>query len=115
MKKILIAIFVIFYLGNSHICDYYFDPTTIDGFSEWWGLRSIIYEFMFVVVLATGFFKPDIWSRCLLILTISLVTGSLVDKIQGVRGYHLHDILLFIGAIWASYEVYKKWKKQNQE
>ncbi len=119
MRIVLIILFAALYLGNSHICTYlvpydYNDPSTYHLYEKWWQVRDVIYEVMFLILLAIPLYKRSKVSRAILFALGLLIFFSAVDKLQGVNEYHFHDLFILLVSIIAAFEAYRYYASRKK-
>lgn len=102
-KNVILILFILLYLFNYEICNYLysggFDRLTMEEWSlygnQWTSLRYNLYEFMFMLVLVSGFVNPNKYSRSISLFIIIIIFFSLIDKVfSDIVTRHLHDIVV---------------------
>lgn len=119
--RLLIAIsFLLLYLFNGYICTFFYgydpyDETTFHLFEGWYYLRDCLYELMFLLALSMGLLKKTVLSCSLISGMLFLIVCSLIDKsLQNIYGYHIHDLLVILGAVTVTIATYTYGIKQKK-
>lgn len=101
LNSILGIVFVLLFVFNGDICDYYFDYSVKQNRIHWINLRYQIYEMMFLISCFLFYRVGDRWLKMIFAFGGSLVFGSFVDKvIFKMYDYHISDIAsIIVGAI----------------
>ena len=117
MRIALIILFVLLYLGNYYICDYFYpNSDTIEAdWYKWDDLRRTLYEAMFLILCIVSFWNQTVLSRSLAVGVAFLVLCSLIDKIGGIFSYQIHDVIVIVGGVFISQRTYSILKKNEEK
>ena len=115
MRQVLVIIFAVLYVTNYHICSHFYPEFKTDYLEHgnFIALRETIFEIMFFIALLIPLFKKTFISKISIIAVSFWVMGSIIDKLQGVNSYHIHDIIVILGSLIIARELYLKNKKKN--
>ena len=116
VKILLIILAVSLFIGNYHICNYFYPGNSQIDINNWWDLKSNVYA----VIIAIVFFSAQIGTKGLLRFILSIGVGfaisNAIDKIYfNVLEFTTADIYMIIITLLVSgYDWYKSSKFNKQ-
>ena len=96
-RVILICLAIFFFVGNYHICNYFYPLNTEEHINNWWILKMDIYALIIVICLILANMKKTTEKRILGLerflgsVGVGLAISNLIDR-------HFYDLESFIMA-----------------
>ena len=118
-KRILIITSIIFFfVGNYHICNYYYPLDTEEHVRLWWVLKMDIYALIVALcfILAnlekTTNIKINLIEKFITSLGIGLATSNVIDRhFYGIESYVSTDIMIVLCVFLVSFYDFKRLNK----
>ena len=119
-KRIVIIIgIVFFFVGNYHICNYYYPLNTEEHIKLWWVLKMDIYALIIALcfILAsldrTTNIKINLIEKFITSLGIGLAISNVVDRhFKGIESYVTTDLMIVTCIILVSFYDFKRLSKK---
>lgn len=115
MRIAISIIFILLYFGNNPITSWIVpgDLNDYDVWLSWYATRNIIIQFMYMVGASIALTKKTLIGNSLVVFAVVLISCGVVDKMQGIFDYHIHDILSITVAFLCSLGYYKHYYGRN--
>ena len=118
-KRILIITSIVFFfVGNYHICNYYYPLDTEEHIRLWWVLKMDIYALIVVLcfILAnlkkTTNIKINLIEKFITSLGIGLATSNVIDRhFYNIESYVSTDIMIVLCVFLVSFYDFKRLNK----
>lgn len=114
----LVSLIIVFFLGNYHICNYFYPLNDPDSIELWWMLKVDIYAFIVALCFILAAQRPNnnvrlrLIERFIMDVGIGLAISNVIDRrLHGIRGYRIMDIAMVMVVFLASYYNFKRLSK----
>lgn len=105
----MVALFVVAWFLNYQILASHFDLRSCGQQYEFWKVRSVVYECMFLILAIVCFISCSGISKALACFAVIMIAGSLADKLLFKEtGYVLADIILVVVGLIVSVYVFRR-------
>ena len=119
-KRIVIIISIVFFfVGNYHICNYYYPLNTEEHVKLWWVLKMDIYAlivalcFILASLEKTTNKKINLIEKFITSLGIGLAISNVIDRhFKGIESYVITDLMIVTCIILVSFYDFKRLSKQ---
>lgn len=92
IENITITLAVLLFDYNYNICDYFYEPASL----EWWIFRTNIYAIIFFMGMCTGLFKQTYYSKTVIVIGLIYCFGDIVDRLFfNIRTFEINDLLIY--------------------
>ena len=118
-RIIIITSIVFFFVGNYHICNYYYPLNTEEHVKLWWVLKMDIYAlivalcFILASLEKTTNKKINLIEKFITSLGIGLAISNVIDRhFKGIESYVITDLMIVSCIILVSFYDFKRLSKQ---
>src|SRR5688572_11723257 len=108
----IIVAFIVFWFLNSFVLQKFYNVSDYYGWVEFVNIRWIVYEFMFLMLTVSLFFRGAQFEKALLCFISMLIVGSIAEKLFGLHSYMYSDLVLIVLSLIVSFIVWKKFRKK---
>ena len=117
-RIIIVTSIVFFFVGNYHICNYYYPLNTEEHIKLWWVLKMDIYALIVALCFILASLEKTTNTRINLIekfitsLGIGLAISNVIDRhFKGIESYVVTDIMIVSCIILVSFYDFKRLSK----
>jgi len=117
-RIIIVTSIVFFFVGNYHICNYYYPLNTEEHIKLWWVLKMDIYALIVALCFILASLEKTTNKRINLIekfitsLGIGLAISNVIDRhFKGIESYVVTDIMIVSCIILVSFYDFKRLSK----
>lgn len=118
-RIVIITSIVFFFVGNYHICNYYYPLNTEEHVKLWWVLKMDIYAlivalcFILASLEKTTNKKINLIEKFITSLGIGLAISNVIDRhFKGIESYVITDLMIVSCIILVSFYDFKRLSKQ---
>lgn len=117
-RVILICLAIFFFVGNYHICNYFYPLDTEEHINNWWVLKMDIYALIIVICLVLANTKKTEQKRIrglerfLGSVGVGLAISNLIDRhVYDLEGYIIGDVYTILIILFVAYIDYYKFMR----
>lgn len=117
-RIVVITSIVFFFIGNYHICNYYYPLNTEEHIKLWWVLKMDIYALIVALCFVlsnlerTTNIKINLIEKFITSLGIGLATSNVIDRhFYNVESYVVTDIMIVLCVFLVSFYDFKRLSK----
>jgi hypothetical protein len=112
VKKILIILAISLFIGNYHICNYFYPGNSQTDINNWWDLKSNIYAVIMMIVFLSAQIGTKGLLRFFLSIGVGFAISNVIDKCYfNVLEFTKADIyMIIITVLFSFYDWFKNSK-----
>ena len=96
-KVYLYLIAIILFISSYQICDFFYYNDDVKNIQKWWGLRSIIYAIVMMLIFYASLISTKGVLKLILSIGFGFCFSNVIDKVFfNVLDFNYNDVIMII-------------------